>query len=243
MKRGTELLMGLIMLMLVCTISNNLQLIFARAEEREKESIPMETLVEVSYTVVLDAGHGGMDGGKVSVDGHLEKDINLSIVMLLKSYLESDGFNVVLTREDGNGLYSESDENKKRADMNKRCSIIELARPVCVVSIHQNSYPDKSVRGPQVFYYKSSEEGRTLAGILQNRLNLLREDEKKREIKPNTDYYLLKNVSVPIVICECGFLSNPDEAAKLIDEKYQQSVAWEIYMGITEYVNTGGVAN
>lgn len=240
MKQSANLIMGLLMLMLVSLISQNLVPIFEKAEEQETGEEALSELVteKSQFTVVLDAGHGGQDGGKVSVDGYLEKDINFAIVQYLKSYLEAADVRVVLTRTDGNGLYQETDTNKKRADMNKRCSIIELADADIVVSIHQNSYPDAAVSGPQVFYYADSEEGLSLAQCIQNRFDYILGEENRRSVKPNTEYYLLKNVSVPIVIVECGFLSNPDEAKKLESEAYQQNVAWTIQMGIMEYLNT-----
>lgn len=240
MKQSANLIMGLMMLMLVSLISQNLVPIFEKADKQEagEEAACEPEMEKKQFTVVLDAGHGGQDGGKVSVDGYLEKDINLAIVQYLKTYLEASDVHVVLTRTDGNGLYQETDTNKKRADMNKRCSIIEMADADVVVSIHQNSYPDASVFGPQVFYYASSDEGLSLAQYIQERFDSILGEDNRRSVKPNTDYYLLKNVSVPIVIVECGFLSNPDEAKRLESESYQQSVAWTIQMGIMEYLNT-----
>lgn len=240
MKQSANLMMGLMMLVLVSLISQNLVSIFEKAKEQEASEEALSTPVEEErqFTVVLDAGHGGQDGGKVSVDGYLEKDINLAIVQYLKTYLEAADVHVVLTRTDGNGLYQESDENKKRADMNKRCSIIEMADADVVVSIHQNSYPDASVFGAQVFYYADSAQGLALAECIQERFDYVLGDKNRRSVKPNTDYYLLKNVSVPIVIVECGFLSNPEEAQLLESEAYQQNVAWTIQMGIMEYLHT-----
>ncbi len=239
MKQSANLFMGLMMLMIVSLISNNLVSIFERAEgvSTEEASGEVSTLKE-QFIVVVDAGHGGVDGGKVSVDGYLEKDINLAISLYLKEYLEAADVNVVLTRTDGNGLYEESDENKKRADLNKRCSIIEMADADLVVSIHQNSYTDESVSGAQVFYYEGSEEGLYLAQCIQERFDFVLGDRNVRSVKANSEYFLLKNVSVPIVIVECGFLSNPEEAKKLESEDYQKSVAFTIQMGVMEYLNT-----
>jgi N-acetylmuramoyl-L-alanine amidase len=241
MKQSANLMMGLMMLVLVSLISQNLVGIFEKSRQQETEEAAGTPVMEKkTYTVVLDAGHGGQDGGKVSVDGYLEKDVNLAIVQYLKTYLEESDVHVVLTRSDGNGLYQESDTNKKRADMNKRCSIIEMADADAVVSIHQNSYPDENVCGPQVFYYETSEKGLALAQYIQDRFDYILGEDNRRSVKANTDYYLLKNVSVPIVIVECGFLSNPQEAEKLESVAYQQSVAWTIHMGIMEYLNQSG---
>ena len=187
--------------------------------------------------VVLDAGHGGVDPGKVGTGNVLEKDINLVIVLKLKEYLEMNGVTVYLTRENDAGLYTESDNNKKSADMRARCALIEEVQPDLALSIHQNSYSDASVCGAQVFYYKTSEKGQKLAKILQDRLNAMPECKKARMIKANTDYYLLLNVSCPIVIAETGFLSNPSEAKLLQTEVYQDRLAWELCLGVLEYLD------
>ena len=180
--------------------------------------------------VVLDAGHGGNDPGKVGVNGTLEKDVNLSVVYKLKEYLEAADVTVVLTREDGEGLYQSSDINKKRADMQARCEKIEDTRADLTVSIHQNSFHDEAVRGAQVFYYTDSKEGQRLADCLQSALIAELGEETVRIPKANKEYYLLLHTSCPIVIVECGFLSNWEEAAKLTDEGYQDRMAWAVHM-------------
>ncbi len=194
-------------------------------------------LPEEQDIVVLDAGHGGVDPGKVGVGNVLEKDINLIIVLKLKEYLEANGVTVYLTRETDGGLYSDADSNKKASDMKARCALIEETEPDLAVSIHQNSYSDAGVCGPQVFYYKTSEKGQRLAAVLQERLNAMPECMKQRTIKANSDYYLLLNVSCPIVIAETGFLSNATEAKLLMTEEYQDRLAWELCLGILEYLN------
>ena len=194
--------------------------------------------VEQKIVVVLDAGHGGMDSGKVAVNNILEKDINLKIVYFLKTALEEQGITVVLTREDEQGLYQESDSNKKLADMRKRCEIIEKSGCVLAVSIHQNSYHEADVSGPQVFYYVTSEKGKKIAETLQNCLVEELKPTKARTAKSNDNYYLLKNVSCPIVIVECGFLSNWEEAELLCTEEYQKRVADTVAKGIVEYLQT-----
>ena len=116
--------------------------------------------------VAIDSGHGGIDPGKIGVGGIYEKDVNLAISVKLKKLLEQSGITVIMTRSDDNGLYNESDTNKKASDMKKRCSIINESNADAVVSIHQNSYVSGESRGAQVFYYKQSAEGKKLAGIL-----------------------------------------------------------------------------
>ena len=151
--------------------------------------------------------------------------------------LEKEGIRVVMTRTDDNGLYTESDSNKKIADMKKRCAIIDAAKADIVVSIHQNSYQSPEVKGAQVFYYRKSEKGKRLAEILQKRFDYALRDQNRRKAKPNDSYYLLLHVKCPIVIVECGFLSNWKEAALLKTEEYQDRVAYTLHMGIMEYLN------
>ncbi len=187
--------------------------------------------------VVIDSGHGGNDPGKVGVDGSLEKEINLKIATRLKKYLELEDIEVIMTRESDIGLYQEEDTSKKMADMRNRCRLINDAKPDLVVSIHQNSYHEEYVSGGQVFYYQDSAKGKELAEILQERFTYVLGSENRRLAKANGDYYLLLHVKSPIVIVECGFLSNWKEAAMLQQEEYQDRLAWTIHMGIMEYLN------
>lgn len=142
-----------------------------------------------------------------------------------------------MTRTGDAGLYDENASNKKVQDMKRRLEVIEEADPVLVVSIHQNSYHEENVKGAQVFYYQTSEKSRVLAQLLQEELKSL-DAENRREAKGNDSYYLLKKTSKPIVIVECGFLSHRGEAEKLITPLYQEKLAWSIYMGIMQYLNT-----
>ena len=167
------------------------------------------------YIVCVDPGHGGTDPGKVGINGQLEKDINLAIAKKLKTYLEASDVTVVLTRDKDMGLYSSGDAHKKMADMRKRCQLIGEAKPDLVISIHQNSYHEEAIRGGQVFYYKTSVRGKQLAQILQERFDYVLGDANKRQAKANDNYYLLLHVKEPIIIAECGFLSNWEEAEKL----------------------------
>ena len=188
--------------------------------------------------VVIDAGHGGNDPGKIGVDGSLEKDINLKIARKVKAYLEASDVNVVMTRDTDTGLYQSGDSHKKVSDMRRRCDIINEARPDLVVSIHQNSYHQEEINGGQVFYYKTSQNGKRLAEILQKRFDYVLGEANRRVAKSNDNYYLLLHVKEPIVIVECGFLSNRKEAKALESEDYQDQMAWTIHMGVMEYLNT-----
>ena len=188
--------------------------------------------------VVIDAGHGGKDPGKVGINGVLEKDINLSIALRLKSLLEQNDISVVMTREVDKDLASEQAANRKNEDLRARAKLVEETAPVVLVSIHQNSYTSEEVDGAQVFYYASSEEGKLLGTMVQSHLKREISDDNHRVAKANKEYYLLKKAVCPAVIVECGFLSNATEAALLNTEEYQEKIAFAIHLGIMEYINT-----
>lgn len=189
--------------------------------------------------IVIDPGHGGADPGMIGMGKLEEKRINLSISLKLKELLEERGYDIILTREGDYGLYEENSENKKMQDMKTRTEIIDHAAPVLTVSIHQNSYSDLSVKGPQVFYYKDSKEGKVLAEDIQKSLNTGLAVARPRQVKGNSSYYLLRNSKGTLVIVECGFLTNPQEAALLQTEEYQKKVAGCIARGIENYLESG----
>lgn len=188
--------------------------------------------------IVLDAGHGGIDPGKIGINGLKEMDINLAIAEKVKKYLEANDVKVVMTRETPEGLYDPGADNKKVQDMKRRIEIIEETAPVATVSIHQNSYTEEYVNGAQVFYYADSKGGEALAALLQENLRETLNPENHRQIKANDSYYLLKKTRIPTVIVECGFLSNYREAELLGTESYQDKAAWAIHMGIMQYINS-----
>lgn len=181
--------------------------------------------------VVVDSGHGGSDPGKVGINGAIEKDVNLKIAIKLKSLLEKQGIKVIMTREDENGL-----ADSKVEDLKKRVSIINQEKPLLAVSIHQNSYQGESIHGAQVFYFTHSQEGEKAAKIIQEAL-LEADSENTRSAKANDTYYMLKKTEVPVVIVECGFLSNQKEADLLVTEEYQQKVAEAVVNGIIKYIS------
>lgn len=228
-RRKLELLMSVILILCACILAE-------RGWERASSS---RVEGKVKKTVVIDAGHGGNDPGKIGVDDSLEKDINLIIAKKVQTILRQQDVEVVMTRESDQGLYEEQTSNKKVQDMKNRCTLINDTKPGCVVSIHQNSYHEEYVKGAQVFYYGSSEEGRRLAEILQEKLISYADPENHRQAKANESYYLLKKTAVPIVIVECGFLSNWEEAKKLQDDTYQNKIAWAVAMGILSYLEDG----
>jgi N-acetylmuramoyl-L-alanine amidase len=188
-------------------------------------------------TVVIDAGHGGFDPGKVGVNNAKEKDINLSVAYKLKNLLEQNDIRVIMTREDDHGLYSKNDVDKKRTDMRKRVSIINSSHAFIAVSIHQNSFTQESSWGAQVFYYEKSAEGKILAEIIQESMKQTIKDGNHRIAKSNNSYYMLLHTDCPLVIVEGGFLSNRKEADLLCDSDYQEKLAWGIHIGILEYIH------
>lgn len=191
------------------------------------------------YTIVIDPGHGGNDPGKIGINDVLEKDVNLAISLKLKEILEQNDCKVIMTREADQGLYQEGDSNKKVADLHARCQIINDSGADAVISIHQNSFTSESSKGSQVFYQMTSGEGKALAEILQEQLVSGLDPENNRVAKANSDYYMLKNTQAPMVIVECGFLSNSQEAELLTQEAYQRRVAWAVALGTLQYVSGG----
>lgn len=190
-----------------------------------------------NLTVVLDAGHGGVDGGVTGVKtGVRESEINLSVVKKLQVVLEQAGINVVLTRKTSAGLYGVAVKGFKKQDMSKRREIIEKYAPVAVISVHQNAFPSAPTRrGGQVFYRASHTGGEALANNIQQELNAMPECVKKTTPLAG-DYYILNCTEYTSVICECGFLSNAEDEALLTDEVYQKKIAEAIGRGVVAYL-------
>ena len=191
-------------------------------------------------TIILDAGHGGIDSGCVSVNGAEEKDINLSIMLRLRDMLEASGFEVIVTRDADKSIHDSGVQGlgqQKLSDMQNRLKIINSCDNALFISVHQNQFTDSRYSGAQMFYPADSAESEQLAGILQKQFVSLLQPDNNRETKPVTDeIFLLDNANCPSVMAECGFLSNPDEAALLESEEYQAKVAFTIFTGICEYV-------
>ena len=220
MRKKMELILVMLTLAGLVMVSKKLEK-YVNSDKVEKKE----------YTVVLDDGHGSSDSGKVGINGVLEKDINLSISKETKKHLEKKGIRVVMTRDKDESLAEGENGNRKVQDMKARVKRINDTKPNLAVSIHQNSYHEESIHGAQVFYYEHSESGEKDARILQEAL-LAVDPDNTRQVKANTTYYLLKRTEVPILIIECGFLSNQEEAEKLASEDYQKEIAKAIANGI-----------
>lgn len=205
---------------------------------REGAVLTAQTGAKSRGLIMIDSGHGGMDPGVVGIGGLQEKDVNLKIAGYLAKELEKEGYEVLLTRETDKGLYDENSGNKKVQDMQNRCAMIRENKPLLTVSIHQNSYADQEVCGPQVFYYTHSVKGAALAKCIQEELNAQLQVEKPRIEKANSTYYLLKRSEGTLNIVETGFLTNPREAELLATKEYQQKCAKAICHGILKFLKT-----
>lgn len=190
---------------------------------------------EQKMTVVLDAGHGGSDPGKIGVNEVEEKTVNLAIAEMVQDLLEKKKIDVVMTRKEDTMLAGQDGSATKVGDMKARVALINKTAPALAVSIHQNSYHQEGVKGAQVFYYSHSEEGKRAAELMQEALLSLN-TENNRKAKANDTYYLLKRTEVPTIIVECGFLSNWEEAELLKSEAYQKKTAEAIVEGIKAYI-------
>ncbi len=194
-----------------------------------------------SPIIIIDAGHGGFDGGAVTKDGIPEKDINLNISLYLNEYLTFLGFDTILTREDDNSLENEGLDtirSKKTSDLHNRMKIMEEIDNSIFVSIHQNIYTQEKYSGIQVFFSpKTPTESSTLAKNIQETVVRTLQPDNSRQIKEcGTSVYLIYNAVRPAVLVECGFLSNYKEAEKLKTENYQKKMAFCIAIGIQNYI-------
>lgn len=190
--------------------------------------------------IVIDAGHGGIDGGVTGVKTSTrESDVNLAISKALADYFENAGYTAVLTRSDSGAVCEGS--YKKLKDMEARKAVILDAKPGLVISVHCNSYPLQSVKGAQVFYDANSVQGKAYAEALQTRINGTL-NEKSREAKTG-DYYILRCSPYTSVLVECGFMSNPQDEAKLITSDYQKQVAFTIYSGVQALLEENQAVN
>ena len=196
--------------------------------------------VDCAKTIIIDAGHGGFDGGASASDGTVEKDINLNISKKLCAMLKLNGYNVIMTRTVDTGTeddYTAEISKRKKSDLANRLQIMKDNPDAIYVSIHLNKFTTSAANGAQVFYTKNYDEARLLASDIQSCVIDLVQPDNVRVIKQGTDStYLLKNAAVPAVIVECGFLSNKTELEKLKDEDYQSQMAFAICAGIIKFM-------
>ena len=200
------------------------------------------------YTkVIIDAGHGGEDGGASSKSGLVEKDVNLSIAKKLADMLKMSGVEVIMTREDDRLLYDRNCDykgRKKKLDLAARLEIMNQYDNAIFVSIHMNAFTDRSCSGLQVWYSKNDAASLTLAKTIQNNARLRLQTNNKRVVKEATSAInLLFNATCPAVLIECGFLSNPDEASRFATAEYRGEVAENISYSIMEFLKSSDVSS
>lgn len=190
------------------------------------------------FTVVIDAGHGGIDGGAEGVTTKVkESDLNLEIAKILREKFMVLGFNAIMTREDENGLYGSTEPGFKLRDMRRRKEIINSKNADIVISIHLNKYSSPSRRGAQTFFNENSEFSKNLAKCIQSRINVMKLSPRiSSELKG--DYYILNESNAPAVIVECGFLSSPEDEKLLLTNEYKQEITSAIVSGSLTYLST-----
>ena len=210
-----------------------------QTEEKKLEDAEFTATTPVSNKVVIvDAGHGIPDEGAEGNDGTTEAQINLKIALKLQQLLEQSGCTVILTRSNENGIYeldAKTIREKKISDIHKRVEIGNNSSADIFVSIHLNKIPQSQYNGWQCFFQANNEKSKTLAKCLQNNLNIAIQKENKRVAMKLENVYIVEHVKIPLSIVECGFLSNPEEEQKLLQDVYQDRLAWGIYNGILNY--------
>lgn len=233
--------LGLLLSLVGICVGYALPLLRGRTEAVEGEAVDLSAL-----TVVLDAGHGGEDGGAVSASGLQEKTVNLDLVLRLAALLEESGVKVCLTRDRDVLLYDRSTDyrgRKKALDLQARRQITERTPNAVFVSIHMNAFSQTKYRGLQVWYSPNDARSAVLADRIQATVReRLQPDNTRKTKSAGSNIYLLHHLTVPAVLVECGFLSNPDEAAMLAQEGYRQELAQMIFLGIAQGLRdmTGG---
>lgn len=206
--------------------------------KNEENIVPTVSLPVSGKTIVVDAGHGVPDEGAESSNGTSEAETNLKIALKLQELLEQSGCTVILTRSDENAIYdidSKTLRQKKISDIHNRVKIGNESQADIFVSIHLNKIPQQQYDGWQTFYNAKSEDGRKLAISIQDAIGKTVQTENNRVAKSIDNIYIIKHVEIPTTIVECGFLSNPEEEKKLLENSYQDKLAWGIYNGIINY--------
>ncbi len=209
-----------------------------------KDDIQVNATPITNKVIVIDAGHGLPDEGAIGFNGTSEQAINLSIALKLQKLVEQSGAKAIITRSDENGIYSldsNSIRQKKVSDTKNRVEIGNNSDGDVFVSIHLNKYPaSSSYRGWQVFYQKNNEKSKNIAEIIQDNLNKNIDIENNRKVMPISDIYIMDHLTIPAVIVECGFLSNPEETELLKTDDYQNKIAWGIFIGLQTYFSQEG---
>ncbi len=233
MKNIKNSLLLLLFLVACCGFfitTSNISFAFASEPISKTDTVPSR-----NYTVLIDPGHGGTDPGSIGYKTKIhEADLNLKFSKMLKDKLEASGINVIMTRETEKAMVEGAGRKWKKADMEARKELIKKTRPSIVISLHQNSYTNHTLKGAQVFYDKTSEISKHIAEYIQEEFknNL---DNSIKATSPG-DYFMLKCSLAPSVIVECGFLSNAEEEKLLLSPDYQEKIVNCIYKGIIKFL-------
>lgn len=218
-------------------------IVFCFYTNYKNKTVSTFNISDYDRTVIIDAGHGGFDGGAVGLDGTAEKEINLQISQKLSNILKLQGFNVIMTRNSDDSIHSKDAQTirqKKISDIHNREKIIRENPNAIFVSIHQNKYSDSSASGTQVFYSKNNKLSESLAQKVQNSVVDNLQKNNYRKIKQSgTEIYLLYYSQIPSIMVECGFVSNYDDLNNLKNEDYQIKIAESIADGIINFYRTG----
>jgi N-acetylmuramoyl-L-alanine amidase len=243
MKKSSFFLLQFFLFTLIfCTILSLLFFIARRTDSTQvvENGSDVESQSTLLPTVVIDAGHGGEDGGTVGVDGTLEKDINLTLARELFDALTSRGIRCVMTRTEDMLLYDRNADyegRKKALDAKARLEIAAKQERAIFVSIHQNSYPVAKYSGFQVYYSKNSPESAEIAKKLELAVREeLQPDNNRASKEAGTNIYLLNKLTCPAVLLECGFLSNPEECAQLQDTEYRARLVDVLSDALESYI-------
>lgn len=227
----------MLLLLMFALCGMGIRVALSNADSYNPEALPTVAQTNSRDIVfILDAGHGGMDGGCSSADGVPEKGINLNIMLALRDWLEAFGYRVEVTRDTDRSIHDQGIEgiaNQKSSDMDNRLALFNKYDNAVCISIHQNQFTDTKYSGAQMFYANTNSESERLAQSLQTQFHEQLQPQNNREIKLcGSELFLCYYCENPTVMVECGFLSNPDEAALLTTEEYQYKVAFTIFSGI-----------
>lgn len=244
MKRWVQALLSVTALcsavLFFCAGDSAVRVFSQRMQEEAAASSTSRPGALQGLRVAVDAGHGGYDGGAVGrVSGVPEKGLNLDVALKVRRLLLDQGAEVIMTRTDDYALCDEDPPiRKKLQDMQRRAAIITGGGADILLSIHMNEYAGRSESGPQLFYREGCPAGRLLAGAVQQAMNTALSPRREREALGG-DYYIL-TLGIPGVLVECGFLSNKEEEALLLDDHYRQRVAEAIVGGVVQWTQLPG---
>ncbi|MCH5190782.1 MAG: N-acetylmuramoyl-L-alanine amidase [Oscillospiraceae bacterium] len=231
MKKTIVILLISLLISLTIVIFQKTELTLSSNLSNENETV-----------IIIDAGHGGEDGGAVAADGTVEKDLNLAISLKLNDVLSSFGYKTCLIRDIDISIHDENASTvreRKVSDIHNRAGFMKKFDNCIYVSIHQNKYEGSSIWGAQTFYSPNNDESVVLADFIQESIAAKIQPDNNRVIKKSgTNIYLLYNATCPAVMVECGFLSNPQELAFLKNDEYQSQMAYAISYGIFNYFVT-----